>query len=218
MDISNITVANSPLIVFKCVSNTFGYIDRIKECLHHFTIIPSKQRKNKNFAGIVYVQYETLKKAIQSGDWIAAEEFLKRQPDAVAAKITNFGETALFVAVYTGHEHIVEKLVDLMSDEDLAIPNNAGNTALVQVISVGNYRMAACMLRKNNNLIRTRDSNAIPVNQAMGVGHIELARYLYSLTPLGDLMLESGIDGSTLCVQAIYNQSLGKNPTLRLKV
>jgi hypothetical protein len=106
----------------------------------------------------------------------------------VAAKITEFGETALFVAVYTGHEHIVKKLVDLMSKEDLAIPNNAGNIALVKVISVGNYRMAACMLRKNNNLIRARDCNDIPVNLAMGVGHIELARYLYSLTPLGDLM------------------------------
>ncbi|KAE8022821.1 hypothetical protein FH972_008590 [Carpinus fangiana] len=158
--------------------------------------------------GIDYVQYEALKKAIQSGDWIAAEEFLKRQPDAAAAKITKFGETALFVAVYTGHEHIVEKLVDLMSEEDLAIPNNAGNTALVEVISVGNYRMAACMLRKNNNLIRIRNYNAIPVNLAMGVGHMELARYLYSLTPLGDLMPESGIDGSTLCIQAIHNRSL----------
>jgi hypothetical protein len=164
--------------------------------------------KKKFNTGINYVQYETLKKAVQSGDWIVAEEFLKRQPDAVAAKITNFGETALYVAVHSGHEHIVEKLVDLMFEEDLAIPNNAGSTALVNAVCVGNYRMAACMLRKNNNLIRIRDGKVIPVNQAIFIGHIELARYLYSLTPLEHLMLEGGIDGSTLCIHAIYSRSL----------
>ena len=136
----------------------------------------------------------------------------------MAAKITTFGETALYVAVYVGHEHIMEKLVDLMSEEDLTIPNNVGNTTLVNVICVGNYRMAVCMLRKNNNLIRIRDCKDILVNLAMLIGHIELAQYLYSLTPLEDLMPESGIDGFTLCIQAIYNRSLGKNPTLHLKV
>jgi hypothetical protein len=129
------------------------------------------ERKN----GIDDVQRETLKKAIQSGDWIVAEEFLKRHPDAVAAKITRFGETALFVAIYNGHEHIVEKLVDLMSEEDLSIQNSAGNTALVNAIGLGNYRMTACILRKNINLIHVRDCDAIPVNLAMRIGHIKLA-------------------------------------------
>ena len=156
---------------------------------------------------------------MQSGDWIAAEEFLKRQPDAAVAKITGLDETALHLAVEAGHEDIVEKLVDLMSKEDLAIPNFFGGTALVYAIEVGNYRMAACMLIKNNNLPRIKDSDDdIPVNQAILRGHIELARYLYSFTPLEDLTPERGVYGATLCTQAIYNRSLGKNPTLRLKV
>jgi ankyrin repeat protein len=156
---------------------------------------------------------------VQSGDWIAVEEFLKRQPEATASKITNLGETTLHLAVEAGHEDIVEKLVDLMSEEDLAIPNIVGTTALAYAINAGSYRMAACMLRKNNNLLRIRNAiKEIPVNHAIIKGHIELARYLYSLTPLEDLMPEKGVDGATLCTEAIYNRSLGKNPTLHLKV
>jgi ankyrin repeat protein len=179
-----------------------------------------KINERKNFAGssetrnvehVDYVQYETLKKALKSGDWNAAEEFLKRQPDAAGAKITFTNDTALHLAVTSGHEDIVEKLVNLMSEEDLAIQNTYGNTALVGIMDHENYRMAGFVLRKNNNLVRIKDSNEeIPVNKAIFNGHIKLARYLYSLTPLDDLMPERGVDGATLCTQAIYNRSLGK--------
>jgi ankyrin repeat protein len=158
-----------------------------------------------------YVQYETLKKAMKSGDWNAAKEFLKRQPDSTGAKISYFDETALHLAVKAGHVDIVEKLVDLMSEEDLAIQTTFGNTALSISIDAENYMMVACMLRKNNNLLNVEDSNNdIPVNKAIFSGHIELARYLYSLTPLEDLTQERRIHGATLCTQAIYNRSLGK--------
>ncbi|XP_059434665.1 uncharacterized protein LOC132167670 isoform X2 [Corylus avellana] len=168
-------------------------------------------------SGVDYVQYEALKKAMESGDWNTAEEFLKRQPDAAAAKITDYGETALDLAVEAGHEDIVEKLVDLMSEEDLAIQDIFGNTALVQIINSGNYRMAACMVRKNNNLLRIKDSNQdIPVSKALFHGETELARYFYSLTPLEHLTPESGFHGATLCYRAIYNRSLYKNELLRI--
>jgi ankyrin repeat protein len=106
----------------------------------------------------------------------------------------------------------VEKLVDVMSAEELAIPNTNGCTPLVGALNAGNYRMAACMLRKNENLIGIEDSNSdIPVIQAIGNGDIELPRYLYSLTPLKDLTKENGAHGSTLCTLAIDSRSLGKN-------
>jgi ankyrin repeat protein len=187
----------------------------------HYQYSLKTKEKKKKIAGndAEYVQHEALKMAIESGDWNTAEEFLKRQPDAVAAKITYSGNTALHLAVKAGHEDIVEKLVDLMFKEDLAISSTSGNTALSHALAAGNYRMAACMIRKNNDLLSIQDSNElIPVNEAIGHGNIELARYLYSLTPLEDLMPERGVDGATLCTQAIYNRSLGKNPTLHLKV
>jgi ankyrin repeat protein len=67
----------------------------------------------------------------------------------------------------------VEKLVDVMSEEDLAIPDEYGDTALVYAITMGNYRMTACMLGKNNNLVSIEDSNSdIPANRAFYNGHI----------------------------------------------
>jgi len=106
----------------------------------------------------------------------------------------------------------VEKLVDVMSEEDLAIPNKDGNTALVLAISAGNYRMTACMLRKNNNLVSIKDSNSyIPANCAVSFGHKELAQYLYSLTQLEELTEEKAVNGATLCSLAISDESLGKN-------
>jgi ankyrin repeat protein len=175
-------------------------------------------QKNLQFAGsgengnVDYVQYEALREALKTGNWNAAEEFLERQPDARSAKITNLGETALHLAVRAGHERIVEKLVDVMSEEDLAIQDTHGDTALVPAICAGNYRMTACMVGKNKNLVSIKSSDLdIPANQAIFIGHTELARYLYSLTPLEVLMQEKAGNGATLCTWAIYNRSLGNN-------
>ena len=150
---------------------------------------------------------------MERGDWRLAELFLKRQEGrAVAAKITYLGQTALHVAVWAGHEEIVEKLVNLMLEEDLEILNKMGNTALANSINAGNLRMAACMLRKNKKLVCIEnDYQQIPVIQALGYGHIQLARYLYTLTPLGDLTRKKPANGAAVCIQAIYNRCFGKN-------
>ena len=150
---------------------------------------------------------------MHSGDWNIAQEFLNGNPCATGAQITLSGETALHVAVNAGHEDIVEKLVDLMSEKDLEIVDNFGSTALYITTNAGNYKMAACMLRKNKNLVSIIDEGAkqIPVVKAVFSGHIELARYLYSLTPLDDLTPEKGVHGATLCTQAIYTRNLGNN-------
>ena len=72
--------------------------------------------------------------------------------------------------------------------------------------------MAECMLEKNENLISIRnDLGDIPVVLALFNGHLELARYLYSLTPLEILMPENGTMGASVVCQAIYNKALGKN-------
>jgi ankyrin repeat protein len=107
--------------------------------------------------------------------------------------------------------------VDVMSEEDLAIQNKYGNTALVYAITAGNWRMTACLLGKNNKLVSTKDSNSdIPANKASFNGHTELARYLYSLTPLEDLTEGKGVNGATLCTWAIYNRCLGNNLSLTI--
>ena len=156
--------------------------------------------------------YVDLYKSLQIGDWNAAKEFLNRHPPAISAKIAVWGKTALHVAAEAGHVHIVEELVKQMSKENLEIKDFEGYTALARACYNGNYRMAECMLGKNENLIsiRTNQKN-IPPFLALLNGHLRLARYLYLLTPLEILMIENDPAGATVICEAIYNKALGKN-------
>ena len=153
--------------------------------------------------------YMDFYKALQIGDWNAAKEFLDRHPLAISAKITVNDQTALHVAAEAGHVHIVEELVKQMSEETLEIKDIFGFTALARAAYNGNYRMAECMLGKNENLIRIVTENRIPVVVAFGNGHLKLARYLYLLTPLEILMPENGHMGASVVCAAIYNKALG---------
>lgn len=98
-----------------------------------------------------------------------------------------------------------------MSEENMEIRDKTGLTALHKTTFGGNYHMAQCMLRRNRNLVRIGNMRGyIPVVLAITNGHLDLARYLYSLTPLEDLKPETGINGATLFTQAIYTRALGK--------
>ena len=156
--------------------------------------------------------YMDLYKSLQIGDWNAAKEFLNRHPPAISAKITVRDETALHVAAEAGHVHIVEELVKQMSEESLEIKDNMGYTALALASYIGNYRMAECMLGKNENLIRiATNKGIIPVVLALLNGHLKLGRYLYLLTPLEILKPENGTMGASVVCEAIHNKALGKN-------
>ena len=156
--------------------------------------------------------YVDLYKFLQKGDWNAAKGFLNSFPHAISAKITGRGSTALHVAADAGHVHIVEELVKQMSVENLEIKDNFGATALTVATLKGYYRIAECLLGKNENLIRFGgDGGNIPLISALYCGHLNLARYLYLLTPLEILLPENGFIGATVVCEAIFNKAFGKN-------
>ncbi|XP_023920105.2 uncharacterized protein LOC112031637 isoform X2 [Quercus suber] len=153
--------------------------------------------------------YMDLCKSLKIGDWNAAKEFLNRHPHAISAKITVTGQTALHVAAEAGHVHIVEELVNQMSGENLEIKDIYGYTALARAAYNGNYRIAECMLGKDENLIRIGiNFETIPVVLALYNGHLKLARYLYLLTPPEILMPENGTMGASVVCEAIKNRAL----------
>ena len=156
--------------------------------------------------------YMDLYKALQIGDWNAAKEFLDSHPYAKSAKITANDKTALHVAAKAGHVHIVEELVKQMSEENLEIKDIYGLTALAQATYFGNYRIAECMLGKNESLVSiANNEGVIPVVLALYNGHLKLGCYLYRHTPLEILMPENGTMGASVVCEAIYNKALGKN-------
>ena len=157
--------------------------------------------------------YMDLYKALQIGNWNAAKEFLDGHPHTISAKITALDKTALHVATEAGHVHIVEELVKEMSEENyLEIKDFYGFTPLARAAYNGKYRMAECMLGKNENLISIDDEQGnIPVVLALCSGHLKLARYLYLRTPPEILSPESGTMGASVVCEAIYCKALGKN-------
>ncbi|BFG21070.1 hypothetical protein CerSpe_073440 [Prunus speciosa] len=66
-----------------------------------------------------YNQYMPLFDAVWSGDWNEAKEFLTLHPNAIRARLPSTDKIALHLATDLEHEHIVEELVQLMSEEDL---------------------------------------------------------------------------------------------------
>lgn len=160
-------------------------------------------------------QYEDLLRALHKGDWVSAEVLI-RQMDPVNARISSNGETALHVAVMAGHVHIVKALMGLMSERDLEIRDNGGATAMAHAANFGYTGMVKCMHEKNHNLVSMVETNMnrLPVAVAMEFGYVEAARYLYSVTPLQDLMPEKGKNGSMLITSSIWINIFGEDSIL----
>ncbi|KAG7946504.1 hypothetical protein I3843_14G042600 [Carya illinoinensis] len=156
--------------------------------------------------------YAALVKAVQSSDWETARDFLKLHPAASTARITLTGGTVLHVAVEAEQECIVEELVNMISEHDLAMKDKRGSTALHEASNSGNHRMAKCLITKNKSLVSVRYINGqLPVTIAIGFGHKELARYLYSQTPFQDLEVEDRAGrcaGARLLNGSIYKRDL----------
>ncbi|KAG2669672.1 hypothetical protein I3760_14G043000 [Carya illinoinensis] len=157
--------------------------------------------------------YAALVKAVQSSDWETARDFLKLHPAASTARITLTGGTVLHAAVEAEQECIVEELVNMISEHDLAMKDKGGSTALHEASNSGNHRMAKCLITKNKSLVSVRYINGqLPVTIAIGFGHKELARYLYSQTPFQDLEVEDRAGrcaGARLLNGSIYKRDLG---------
>jgi ankyrin repeat protein len=155
--------------------------------------------------------YETLRTAVNNGNWDAASDFLKSQEHAMSAKISDHGRTVLHVAVFAGRERIVEKLVELMSEVELEIKDVNGVTALAQAVILQNIGMVDCMLTKNTNLLQIQDnSKRIPLIAALEYGNIEVARHLYSVSLPYQTLSET--ESSTALTLFILLNDFGKDP------
>ncbi|KAI4347989.1 hypothetical protein L6164_008755 [Bauhinia variegata] len=150
-------------------------------------------------------KYAPYFKAVYKEYWPAVNEFLKFHPEAVRARTSLCrGGTALHVAASLGHLNIVKELIELMSEEDVALIDYTGYTTLAVAASTGITEIAKCIIKKNKNLICLTDLPDVfvfgdmPVTVAVENGHLEMARYLYSVTPLEELSPHRGSHGAEL--------------------
>ncbi|KAB1203244.1 hypothetical protein CJ030_MR8G022845 [Morella rubra] len=99
---------------------------------------------------------------------------------ALNAKAFCSGEIALRMAVAKGHVHIVEKLVALMSKEDLEILDGSSTTALSRASALGDIQLLECMHQKNKNLLTNSQAEA-----ARGGGGLTMEHSGRSITNVG---------------------------------
>nr|POE67849.1 ankyrin repeat-containing protein npr4 [Quercus suber] len=159
-----------------------------------------------------FSQYLSFEKHIRKGNWDAAMQFINSHPEAVSARISFLESTALHIAIFEGHTNIVEELVKIMSEENLKIKDTSGFTVLGHCAMAGNIQMAKCIIGKSRSLLSIGNGidDLIPVVLAIACNHsgAEMARYLYSETPLEDLMPRNGINGATFITWAIYSKAI----------
>ncbi|KAK3211662.1 hypothetical protein Dsin_016368, partial [Dipteronia sinensis] len=137
-------------------------------------------------------EFRPLCKALEEGDWKATSEFLDNNIDAVSARITLNGDTALHIAVTARQTKIVKKLVRLMAEEDLEVKNGMGYTAFSIAATNGFMTTVEDMLVKNRNLIFIKNNNGLlPIMVASLYSSKEIVRCLYKLTPIHMLSPEN---------------------------
>lgn len=157
--------------------------------------------------------YLPLYKAAIEGDWKTAEEFIRKEPDAVNARITPGSETALIVAVRVARRNgFVEKLVDKMTPEDLAIGDDTGRTALHRAAGSGNGAAAELLVGKDQGLVNleTHLKNT-PLYYAAARGKRKMILWLMEVMDLKTKPLEGESGFLILChltTSQLYGESI----------
>ncbi|KAG8651701.1 uncharacterized protein LOC110617337 [Manihot esculenta] len=176
-------------------------VDSAKFVWEHLAEKPSKVKHYKEEETSSILQYKTLCKAIEKGDWNTAEEWLSKNPNDVRKKISLMGLNALQVAVLSGKWKIAEQLVKLMSEEDLEMTSNYGNTAFTLAALNGRIDMMKVMLAKNKNLVTKGNDydGRLPIVEASLFDQRETIHYLLEKTPIQYLSpLRGDKNGATL--------------------
>ena len=129
--------------------------------------------------------YLELYKAVLNGNWESASKLLADDPKSFSAPIGTDDSPMLHIAVELGEARMgfVEKLVEFMRRDDLALRDSDGATALFNAVRAGNIKAVKLLVNKNPSLpnICQRD-NFAPLHSAVRYGHKELTLYLLSVT------------------------------------
>ncbi|XP_010452372.1 PREDICTED: uncharacterized protein LOC104734477 isoform X2 [Camelina sativa] len=163
--------------------------------------------KNTN----VYYEYIQLSQGISQGRVEVVKDFLNGHPDAVDEWI-NLYETPLLKACACGKPEIVKELLRRMTPEQM-LPKMSQNasyhTPLTVVAVSGNMEIAEALVAKNPKLLEIPGINGqIPVVVAVENTQMEMARYLYTRTPVQVLLDDDGYHGSLLFLNAIFYKML----------
>ncbi|GJV24213.1 ankyrin repeat-containing protein [Tanacetum coccineum] len=122
-----------------------------------------------------------------NGDWETAKLILDKRPELVRFCISRQLGTALHVAAMTEETKMtlqfVQNLVNMMTREELELPNQFSNTAFWIASATGNVNMAMVMMEKNPSLLYIRGANSLlPLAKSASGGKYKIVKYLYDVS------------------------------------
>lgn len=129
--------------------------------------------------------YLELYKAVLNGDWESASKLLADDPKSFSAPIGTDDSPMLHIAVELGEARMgfVEKLVEFMPSEALALRDSDGATALFNAARAGNIKAVKLLVKNNRSLPNICNHGyLVPLHSALRYGHKELTLYLLSVT------------------------------------
>ncbi|RYR37704.1 hypothetical protein HN51_028985 [Arachis hypogaea] len=192
--------------------------DEIFPCIKDATTAKEAWEKLQHHYGTKEVvedydpRYAPLYAALRTGNWDATLKFIQNHPqpaEAVKAKISHEGKRPLHVAALFGHHHILERLLPLMSTEDVKLTDNHGFTALHEATYGRDVRVAQCLVQRNRELLTIPSNDHwIPLTRALSVGNKETAAYLFREIPAEELAPEKGINGVNVLSMCFSSQIL----------
>ncbi|GKA10098.1 ankyrin repeat-containing protein [Tanacetum coccineum] len=128
-----------------------------------------------------------LYEASLNGNWETAKLILDKRPELVRFCISRQLGTALHVAAMTEETKMtlqfVKNLVNMMTREELELPNQFSNTAFWIASATGNVNMAMVMMEKNPSLLYIRGANSLlPLAKSASGGKYKIVKYLYDVS------------------------------------
>ncbi|XP_050261987.1 ankyrin repeat-containing protein At5g02620-like isoform X2 [Quercus robur] len=151
-----------------------------------------------------------LYQAAIKGEWKAAKLVIDKDPHVVRVRINRKLETALHIAAAAKRTAFVKELVQRMTEDDLALQNKDGNTAICFAAASGIVEIAKVMVEKNERLPMIRGKQGkTPLYMAALFGHREMVSYLYSVTTFGSLSHDEKISLLLVTISAdLYDLAL----------
>lgn len=137
-------------------------------------------------------------------NWDAVMEFIRLYPEAVRATHPSNGMTALHYAIDNEMQHVAKELVQLMTEDDLAIQDEDGDTALHGAALAENASDHMTETSKCMAILNSSDETALLA--AFTVGNYKLAEYLYSVTPFESIRDK---DAAQIIYEGLRDKKLG---------
>ncbi|XP_027368440.1 protein ACCELERATED CELL DEATH 6-like [Abrus precatorius] len=171
------------IIQMSCGSETFSQIKDTKTAKGAWNTLASLYKSRLGANADIEQGLPSLHRSVQRGDMDTARTFANNNRKAMY-ETSKMGKTVLHVAVLTGQEDMVEKLVNKVPKRLLVERDTRGYTALALAAELSDtISIAKCMVKRNGDLLTIKTNEGLlPVVIAAVKGNQNMANYLYHET------------------------------------